>query len=818
MFKNFLTTLTRQLWRNRLFAALSIIGLSVCICVAWIIFMLVSYEYSYDKKIPGSENIYQVVSKSLDPDVESESGFAGVAKPILNALQNDVTGVEKVVPMFYKYQHRAAINDDASTPVRKFENADKDIQLVSTNADYFNMLGYHWLAGNAATALDAPDKVVLTDTRAREYFPSLQPLEIVGKIIVYDETISRRVSGVVAQLNFPNSFSAFNNEFIPIDKEEIADNRWSSKSSNDLMFIQPLKGVTTNNILDQLNSIDLKYNKEMFEKYKFKSWYDVIPLSKKHFETQFTAQNRTADKKVLNGLMMVGAFLLLLACINYINLTTAQLPKRAKEIGIRKTLGSSSRQLIFRFIGETFIVTSLAALFSLVLTFFAVKLFADFLPEGIFDYMNFGSMIGFMLTLITVISLLSGLYPAWLSSKVKTVNVLKGVTEKVMGKNSFSFRKGLIVFQFLIAQVFIIGSVIIHQQLRYAAQMDLGFNKNGIVTVEVPYYIEDNPKYKDKAYVLKNELLRNAAIAGVSIGSRPMDNSMWGNIMTHYKDSLEVQQQINMKFGDTDYLELYGFHLLAGRNFVASDTMNEMVINEKAVQAYGFQSPQEAIGKLLSRAGDKTFSYPIVGVVSDFHQFGIQSKIDPVLMTTSKDQTSILNIKLPDDASKWSGSIKVIEREWKKLYVGVPFKYSFYDETISSMYEAEKRTQTLVNAATAIAILISCLGLFGLATLTAYQRTKEVGIRKVLGASVIRIVQLMSKEFLSLVLISVIIATPIARWMMNKWLEDFAYRVEVHWWLFLLTGFAVGIIALLTVSYQAIKAAIANPVKSLRTE
>lgn len=818
MFKNFLMTLTRQLWRNRLFTILNILGLSVCICVAWIIFRMVSFEYSYDKKFSNSENIYQVVSKSLDPDRNGESGFAGVSKPILNALQNDITGMEKVVPMFYKSHHRATINNGADTQARQFENADNDIQLVSTTADYFNMLGYQWLVGNAATALDAPDKVVLTNTRAHEYFPSLQPQEIIGKMIVYDDSVSRRVSGVVAQLNFPNSFSAYNNEFIPISKEDVADKRWSSKSSNDLMFIQPLKGVTTKNILDQLNAIDLKNNNEMYEKYNFKSWYDVIPLSQKHFETQFSAQNRTANKKVLNGLMTVGAFLLLLACINYINLSTAQLPKRAKEIGIRKTLGSSSRQLIFRFIGETFIVTLMAALFSLILTVFAVKLFADFLPEGVFDYMNYGSMIGFMLTLIITISLLSGLYPAWLSSKVKTVNVLKGVTEKVTGRNNFSFRKGLIVFQFLIAQVFIIGSVIIHQQLRYATKIDLGFNKNGIVTLEVPYYIEDDPKYKDKQFVLKNELLRDAAIMGVSIGSRPMDNSMWGNILTNYKDAQEVQQQINMKFGDIDYLKLYGFQLLAGRNFVASDTMNEIVINEKAVYAYGFQSPQEAIGEFLSKAGDKTFSYPIVGVVSDFHQFGIQSKIEPVLITTSKNQTSILNIKLPDDASKWSGSIKIIEREWKKLYEGVPFKYRFYDETIGSMYEGEVRTQTLVNAATAIAILISCLGLFGLATLTAFQRTKEVGIRKVLGASVSGIVQLLSKEFLSLVLISVIIATPIAWWMMNKWLEDFAYRIEIKWWMFLLTGIMMMIIALLTVSYRAIKAAIANPVKSLRTE
>ncbi len=818
MIKNFLTTLTRQLWRNRLFTILNIIGLSVCICVAWIIFLMVSFEYSYDKKIPDAENIYQVISKGKDGGNNKENGFAGVAKPVLNALANDITDTQMVVPMFYKYPHRAVINDGAGKPTRRFEKGENDLQLVSTNTDYFKMLGYKWLAGNPVAALDATDKVVLTDTKANEYFPSLNPQEIIGKTIVYDDTVFRRVSAVVAQLNFPNSFSNDNNEFIPIDKEDIADNNWGGMSSNDLLFIKLSQSVNPGKIMAQLNAINLKYNKENFEKYNYKSWYDVLPLSTKHFEGQFGVQTRTASKKVLNGLMIVGAFLLLLACINYINLSTAQLPKRAKEIGIRKTLGSSSRQLIYRFTGETFIVTSLAAIFSFILTAFAVKLFAGFLPEGLFTYMNYGRMIGFMLALIIAISLLSGIYPAWISAKVKTVNVLKGVTEKVVGRNRFSLRKGLIVFQFLIAQIFIIGSIIIYQQLGFAMSMDMGFNKNGIVTVEVPSYIKNDPTYKDRQFVLKNELLRNANIEGVSLGSRPMDNSMMGNMLTYYKDTTENQQQINMKFGDADYLKLYGFHLLAGRNFVASDTMNEIVINEKAVQAYGFQSPQDATGKVLSPSGDKSRSFPIVGVVSDFHQFGIRSKIDPVLITTEKSQSSILNIKLPNDASKWSGSLKVIEQEWKKLYAGVPFKYRFYDDTIKKIYQEEERTQTLMNAATAIAILISCLGLFGLATLTAFQRTKEVGIRKVLGASVSGIVRLLSKEFLSLVLVSAVIATPIAWWMMNEWLKDFAYRVEIHWWLFLIAAVAGIVIALLTVSFQAVKAAVANPVKSLRME
>lgn len=818
MLKNFFSTLTRQLWRNRLFTSLNIVGLSVCICVAWIIFRMVSYEYSYDKNIPDSQNIYQVISQSADDKDNKVSGFSGIAKPVVHALQNEVSGIEMVVPTFYKSAHHAIVSNGNHNPEKRVENGDNGIQMVATVSDYFKMLSYHWLAGNASTSLDAPNKVVLTDTRAKVYFPQLKPQEMLGKIIVYDDSVYRTVSGIVAQLSTPNSFSADNNEFIPMDKEDIANNNWGGMNSNDLVYLKPAKGVTTARILDQLNVINEKFNKDNFEKYGYKSWYAVMPLSNKHFEPQYGAQTRTANKKVLNGLMVIAGFLVLLACINYINLSTAQLPSRAKEIGIRKTLGSSTRHLIFRFMGETFLVTSLAAALSFVLTSLAAKLFADFLPKGLFEFMNYGSMATFMFTLIVAISLLSGLYPAWLSSKVKTVNVLKGVTEKTVGRNRFSMRKGLIVFQFFIAQVFIIGSIIIHQQIGYALHKDLGFNKEGIVTVSIPYYVNIDPKYADKQFIMRDELRKNAAISGVSIGNKPMDNSMMGNMLTYYKDTTKIQEGVNMKFGDTEYLKVYNFQLMAGRNFVASDTINEIVINEKAAKVFGFTSPQEAIGKVLSFAGNKSKSLPIVGVVKDFHQFGVQSKIEPVMITTSKRQSSTLNIKLPADVSKWSNSIKVIENEWKKLYTDIPFTYSFYDETIKELYTEEKRTQDLVNAATAIAIIISCLGLFGLATLTAYQRTKEVGIRKVLGASVSGIVQLLSREFLILVLVSAVIATPLAWWMMNTWLEDFAYRIEIKWWLFVLAALAACFIALLTVSYQAIKAAIANPVKSLRTE
>lgn len=817
MFKNFLTTLSRQLWRNRLFTTLNIIGLSVSICVAWIIFRMVSFEYSFDKKFPGADQIYQVVSKSKRGDEATASGFAGVSRPIYNALKNDFSGLDLVVPMFYQYQHQAAVKDNAGS-AKQFVNPETDIQIVSTTADYFNMLSYHWLAGDERTALDGPDKVVLTDSRAKFYFPQASPKDLLGKTIVYDDTVYRQVAGVVAQHNFPNSFSDDNNEFIAINQKDLADANWAGKSSNDLVYIKASAAGNISKAMSQLNALDTKHNGENFEKYNYRSWYDVLPLSEKHFQPRYAAQSRAVDKNSLNNLMIVGAFLLLLACINYINLSTAQLPQRAREIGIRKTLGSSSGALILRFMGETLALATLAAALSFLLTTIAVRLFKDFLPNGLLDYMNYPVMIGFLGLLVLLITIVSGLYPAWLASRVKTVSVLKGNTANIIGRHRFSARKGLIVFQFLVAQVFIIGSIIVHQQIKYALNKDLGFDKNGIITLQVPYFIVNDPRYKDKQFVLKDELLKNASLQAVSLGNRPMENSMMGNIMTYNDGKKEIKQQLNLKFGDTGYLGLYRFQLLAGRNYLPADTMKELVINEKAATAFGFKTPQEAIGKVLNMAEDNTANYPIVGVVRDFHQFGVKSQIEPAVISTNKSSSSVVNIKLPNDITKWKPAIQSVEKEWKRLYDGVPFTYTFYDETVQQLYESEEKLQLLVSTATGIAILISCLGLFGLATLTSFQRTKEIGIRKVLGASVSGIVRLLSTEFLLLVFLSVIIATPIAWWLMNKWLEDYAYRIDITWWIFVVAALAAGTIALLTVSYQSIKAALANPVKSLRTE
>lgn len=808
MLKNYLKTTLRHLWRNRLFTALNIIGLAIGISTCWTIYRIVDYEYSFDQKIPDIERIYQIVSKSKDQ--EGEYSFAGVSKPVINVMLNEAVGAELVVPMFYKYPQSVMVSPGDEP--RSIEN----VEQVATLPSYFDLIEYQWLAGDKKTALDSPDQVVLTDKKAQEYFPSLALQEVLGKVLVYDDTVYRQVSGVVASLDYPNSFSAHNQEFIRLPEADLVDDNWGGKSSNDLLFVKSHPSTDPKSLLARLNEVNLKFNEKSFATYNYQSWYEPLPLSEKHFSIKNGAKTRTVNEDILYGLMLVGAFLLSLACINYINLSTALLPLRSREIGIRKTLGGSAKSLVFRFVGETFIVTLAAAVLSILLTEFANRIFVDFLPEGIEGYYNYGRMMLFILVLVSGISVFSGLYPAFLSTKIRTVNVLKGQVQNNVGRGGLSLRKGLIIFQFLIAQVFVIATIVIGQQIKYMLDKDLGFSKEAIITVDVPYRVHERSENKDKEWVLKSELERIPQLRGVALGDRPMDNRMISNVYKRVQDTTENLQALHLKFADGDYTELYSLKLLAGRNIHQSDTIRELVINETAIRAYGFSSPEEAVGEVLINPHSGV-AYPIVGVVGDFHQFGLQSTINATALV-SKKGLHIINIKLPEKVSQWQESIQAVEAEWNEVYPGVPFEHQFYDQRIEDFYKEERNIQTLAMAAGGVTIFISCLGLFGLATFMAFQRSKEIGIRKVLGATVGGIIGLLSKNFIKLVLIAIVLASPIAWWLMDQWLEDFAYRTAIHWWVFVGAGVLAILIALIAVSWQAIQAAIADPAKAIRTE
>ncbi len=799
--KKMKTTL-RYLWKNRLFTLLNVFGLAVGISACWLIFVIVDYESRFNKKIPDGDRVFQITSY-----------VAGVPRPIVEFVEQDIPGVELVVPIHV----RSMLSGKGG--VQNVPFIDEPKKQIATTSGYFDLVPYRWLSGNKSTALDAPNKVVLTQRRANQYFPGMSPQDIHGRTIVYNDSIPYIVSGIVAELPFESSFEW--QEFFQVEfsKDYWLADSWNVIDVREQLYVKLAHGASAERVTGQLNAINNARNKADFAKYESSFSYRLLPLSEVHYAANLGGiRHRTVDREVLYGLMGIAAFLILLAVINYINLSTAQLPQRALEIGIRKTLGSNPRQLIARFMAETLAITFVAVLFSIALSEVFSYLLADFIPPDLDMYDHTGIKMLFLTALIFATTLIAGVYPAWLITRVRTVNVLKRKTGNVIGGVQVSFRKALVAFQFVIAMVFISCSIIIGQQLRFALTKDLGFDHDVVLSVNIPERIHQKHGNENNSLNLKRSLEQYPEIASVSLGDLPMDEMLGHTHFFHQNDTGMVEVLAGGKYIDEDYLHVFGLEVVAGRNIDLSKGTPEYILNEAAVDAFGFSSPNDAVGKMLV-SGSSAEPLPIAGVVRDFHQQDFKNEISPLVLMFGYYSQRDIHIKLERAVSNgWRHAIAKIETEWNRFYPEATFDFRFYDDVIAELYRKERQTSTLIGTATGITIFISCLGLFGLATLTASQRTKEIGIRKVLGASVSGIVALLSKDFVKLVLIAIAIASPIAWWAMNKWLEDFAYRIEIHWWMFAVAGLVAVAIALLTVSWQAVRAALANPVDSLRDE
>ena len=819
MLRSYMTLALRQLWRNRLYTSLNVLGLAIGLSACWVIFQLVSFEFSFDKNHPNADRLYRVVSRfSLDG---KESGNVGVPKPLAEAMRTQVAGVERAVPVRKHWAMDIDVPPAVASAKSTIISESKDIWR--TTSDYFKIIPYTWLAGDPANALSAPGKVVLSESRVRQYFPQLTPQQAIGQrlsYIDYNDTTRAEVAGVIADLTYPTDFTGKDFLSLKGDTTYASLEEWGSLNSENQLFVLLQPTANPARVAQQTNKLSQRLSGPVMAKWGGKpdEWQHLLqPLADIHFGTEYGGR---ANKKMLFGLVGLALFILVLACVNYINLSTAQVPGRAREIGVRKTLGSSRGALMGQFLGETILVTTLALLVAWPLSILFMQSFHDLIPEGTTDYVNVGKLLLFLLALLLTVSLLAGTYPAWLITRLQPVKVLRGNNPLTVGKGGrVTLRKSLIVFQFVIAQVFIVGAVIIGQQLRYAYTHDMGFDRQAVLTVQVPikYVWNEKSPLKNRHFALRDEMQKLPGVGAVSLGNPPFSGSFSSNTMkSRGRKGQTIEATVQRKYVDTAWLNLYNVKVLAGRNVAPSDTIREFIVNETALKIFDLGTPQQAVGKII---GENNHSYPIVGVVKDFNTQAFGNKLNAVAIMATKDGANTINIKLASaNPTGWPGTVSALEAAWKKAYPDDAFAYKFYDDTLADMYSQEQTLSEVVNLATLVAILISCLGLFGLATLTAFQRTKEIGIRKVLGASVVSVVGLLSREFVVLVGIAIVIATPLAGWLAHRWLATYAYRIDLAWWLFAGAAALALVIALVTVSFQSIRAAVANPVDSLRSE
>lgn len=675
---------------------------------------------------------------------------------------------------------------------------------------------YTWLAGSA-NELDKPFTVVLTESRAKFYFGSSDVHSLIGKSIIYRDSVSITVAGIIKDLTFNSdiNFTDFvsvasirNSQWL---QYEFRLDSWHYENGNSQVFIKFHEQTNFDAIKAQLPILDELYKQHSSTStpYFSDNKHALQPLADLHYNAElgiFGHSRSPANLPTLKILMGIAVLLLLIGAVNFINLETAQAFRRAKEVGVRKVLGSSQAKLIIQFLSESLIITAMAILISLPLCEFALGFFKEFVPAGV--NLEITKLIPALLMLLITVSLLAGLYPAFVLSSFLPARVLKSQLT-VNGTRTAFLRKSLIVFQFTFAQALIIVTLIIGWQINFMLTKDLGFRKEAIVYFFTPGNFSD-------AKILKTELEKIAEVDNVSSSGRPPSYpSVSYTYITYLPGNESDNLEISMSTADESFLNVYDIELLAGKNLSPVDTAREVLINETLLRKLGFKNAVEAVGHSIQNHNRTLI---ITGVVKDFHIESLRNTVEPLLLMHATN-LSCLNIKLTWlEGEQLKTALTKIETAWKRVYPEEPFQLSFMDETLNNFYQNEKRTSKLVTTATFMAIFISCLGLWGLASYAAVQRTKEIGIRKILGATVHSIVALLSKNFVILVLLAFILAAPLAWRAGNLWLNGFAYRIEINAWIFIITVIGAVFIMFVTIGYQTYKAASTNPVNSLRSE
>lgn len=798
MFRSYFKIGWRNLVRNKGYAFINIAGLALSMTCGILIFTFVKLHLSFDNFHKDSDRVYRIVTELHRDDIAYRSN---VPSPLGEAFRNDYTFGEIVGRVYTERDVLITLRE--KDEISRFNEADG---IAFTEPAFFDIFNFPLLQGDKRSVLTEPNTAIITETTARKYFGDEDPI---GKTFWLANLTPFTVTGILK--DFPENTDLKAGMFVSWSTlktylPSFTDNRgWGG--IRDGMKCYTL--LRPNVSIEQVESIMPAYVKQHRPTSKNVHHYKLQSLADVHFNANYGG---AMEKQNLWILSIIGVFLIATACVNFINLATAQALKRSKEVGVRKVLGSLKTQLFWQFIFETAIISAIGITGAFVLSFMVMPY-----ANGLFNInMSFNPftdsmLIYFILTLGVVVTFLAGYYPALVLAQFQPVTALKGkLTQHNVG--GFNTRRSLIVSQFAISQVLIIGMIVVIDQMRYAQESDLGFDKDAIVMVATGR----DPKGINSREAIKNEISRIPGVEKISLCfTAPASEDDWGNSIMFNNSSEEVNFRTSIKSADADYLSTFGLELAAGRNLSPSDTVREMLVNEAMIRKLDLKSPEDAIGKIIAADGG-SMTAPIVGVVENFHDKSFHEEISPILITTNTEDYESFAVKL--NLGQAQSVLQEIEKIWTQQHPDQIFQYEFLDESIAEFYKAEATMLTLIKTFSFISIFIGCLGLYGLVSFMVTQKSKEIGVRKVLGGSVANILWLFWKEFARLVVIAFLIAAPLGWWLMNTWLQNFQFQIQIGVWVFLLAiGFSITV-ALLTVSYQVMKAALTNPVMSLRME
>ncbi len=791
MFRNYVKIAWRNLMKNKVFSFINILGLTIGVTVCMMIFLFITDQSSFDKFHTKKDTIYRVM-RGFDASKEK---VPYLSAPYATALMNDFQDEIKQAVRVMVSNGLVTVNDISFN----------EKKLYIADAGFFELFDFPLTKGDARSVLIHPASVVLTESTAKRYFGDKDPI---GQVIELDKSLELVVTGIAKDVP-SNSHLDF--DFV-IPLSNYAQAPWFDVWVNNNLFTYVL--LDENTAKDDLESrfpaFMEKYMGDEMARYGTEFDLALTQLADIYFEPSTSFDSvKHGDKKVVYIFLSIAFLILLIACINFMNLSTIQAVDRSREVGVRKVMGAMENHLTMQFIGESILLTLIACIISLCLLQLLMPFYNGLLGYELTMSWKRWPIYSFLGGVILVAGILAGTYPALYLSRFSPIQALKGKLK--LGRGGFLFRQSLVVVQFCIAVFLIIGTLVIMGQMDYLRNKELGYDKEQAVVIPI-----DNSSFYRNLESFKKELLGNSRVASVSL----MSGEPGGFFDNHNFEVGGQHDQIwkaRVVFADFDYVQTMGLKIIAGRDFseqYATDTTEAVIINRTAAGMLGY-TPEQAIGKWLKNTFRDSTQRNVIGVVEDFNFLSLKETMDALVISPADDRR-VAVIKLYGEDVP--AALDDIEKAYQRVAPDYPFEYSFLDQKFDVLYKKDIRQQGIISIFSGLAIFIACLGLFGLASFSTAKRTKEIGVRKVLGASTSSIVRLLSRDFIQLILISIVIATPLGWYFMDRWLENFAYKIDLEWWYFMVAGSLTILIALVTVSFQSIKSALMNPVESLKSE